>query len=94
MAIGDAAGYRDFIVSGGGTRNPTLMRMIAREVEPLGLRVAASDSFGLPSAAKEAAAFALLAYQTWHRQPANVPSATGAKQLAVLGKLSYPPPAR
>jgi len=89
--VTEAGQYRDFIVSGGGTRNQTLMRMIAQEVEAFGLRVAASDSFGMPSAAKEAVAFALLAYQTWHREPSNVPSATGAKQAAVLGKLSYPP---
>lgn len=83
--------HRDFIVSGGGAHNQTLLQMIAREVEPLGLRVVPSDTFGLPSAAKEAVAFALLAYQTWHREPSNVLSATGAKQAAVLGKLSYPP---
>jgi anhydro-N-acetylmuramic acid kinase len=83
--------YRDFIVSGGGTRNATLMQMLAAEVEALGLTVQRSDDLGLPSDAKEAAAFALLAYQTFHRQPANIASATGARRPAILGKLSYPP---
>ncbi len=81
--------YRDFIVSGGGASNPTLMAMLANELHPLGLRIRFSDEFGLPSAAKEAAAFALMAFHTWNRHPSNVPSATGAKRPAILGKLSY-----
>jgi anhydro-N-acetylmuramic acid kinase len=82
-------GYRDFIVSGGGANNPTLMAMLANELRPLGLQLRSSDEFGLPSEAKEAAAFALLAFQTWNRKPSNLPSATGAKRRAILGKISY-----
>jgi anhydro-N-acetylmuramic acid kinase len=81
--------YQDFIVSGGGASNPTLMAMLANEVRPLGLQIRSSDEFGLPSEAKEAAAFALLAFQTWNRQPSNMPAATGAKRPAILGKISY-----
>jgi anhydro-N-acetylmuramic acid kinase len=81
--------YGEFIVSGGGVNNPTLMAMLANELRPLGLDVRSSDEFGLPSEAKEAAAFALLGYETWHRRPSNVPSATGAKKPAILGKISY-----
>jgi anhydro-N-acetylmuramic acid kinase len=81
--------YRDFIVSGGGVNNPALMAMLANELRPLGLQIRSSDEFGLPSEAKEAVAFALLAFQTWNRQPSNVPSATGAKRPAILGKISY-----
>ena len=81
--------YRDFVVSGGGASNPTLMAMLANELLPLGLTIRSSDEFGLPSEAKEAAAFALLAFRTWNRQPSNVPSATGAKGPAILGKISY-----
>jgi anhydro-N-acetylmuramic acid kinase len=81
--------YHDFIVSGGGACNPTLMAMLANELRPLSLEIRSSDEFGLPSEAKEAAAFALLAFQTWNRQPSNVPSATGAKRPAILGKISY-----
>ncbi|HZU23849.1 MAG TPA: anhydro-N-acetylmuramic acid kinase [Terriglobales bacterium] len=81
--------YSDYLVSGGGTRNATLMLMLKQELAPLGLAVASTDAMGLPSQAKEAVAFAVLAYQTWHRQPSNIPSATGASRPAVLGKISY-----
>jgi anhydro-N-acetylmuramic acid kinase len=59
---------------------------------PLGVQLRLSDEYGLPSEAKEAVAFAVLAFETWHRRPSNVPSATGAKRAAVLGKISYPWP--
>jgi anhydro-N-acetylmuramic acid kinase len=77
------------IVSGGGAENPTLMAMLSNEIAPLGVSLHFSDEFGLPTEAKEAVAFALLAYETWHRHPSNVPSATGAKRAAILGKISY-----
>ena len=81
--------FREFVVSGGGTNNLTLMRMIREELAPLKMRVRTSDDFGLPSQAKEAVAFAMLAYQTWRHLPSNIPSATGAERPAVLGKVSY-----
>jgi anhydro-N-acetylmuramic acid kinase len=81
--------YRDYIISGGGAKNKTLVRMLTEEAAPLGLKLSHSDDYGVTSQAKEAVAFALLAYQTWHRQPGNLPSATGAERPAVLGKISY-----
>lgn len=82
--------FQEFIVSGGGAKNRTLMRMMAESLSHLKLKLKFSDDFGIPTEAKEAIAFALLAYQTWHRQPGNIPSATGAKRTAVLGKISFP----
>jgi anhydro-N-acetylmuramic acid kinase len=79
----------DYIVSGGGARNATLMAMLAARLEPMGCELAASEEFGLPAEAKEAAAFALLAWQTWHHLPGNVPRATGAARLAILGQVTY-----
>lgn len=82
--------FREFLVSGGGAENRTLMRMLKRKAAELGLRLRRPEEFGVPSEAKEAVAFALLAYQTWQRQPGNVPAATGARRAAVLGKVSWP----
>jgi anhydro-N-acetylmuramic acid kinase len=79
----------DYIVSGGGARNATLMAMLAARLEPMGCDLAASEEFGLPAEAKEAAAFALLAWQTWHHLPGNVPRATGAARPAILGQITY-----
>ena len=79
----------DFIVSGGGSRNNALMRLLRQELEPLGCKVEVSDQLGLPAQAKEAAAFALLAYQTWHGRPGNMPAATGANRPVLLGQITY-----
>ncbi len=84
-----SSSFREMILSGGGARNATLVAMLAESLSPLGIRLRFSDEFGLPSQAKEAVAFAVLAYETWNRRPSNVPSATGAKRAAVLGKISY-----
>jgi anhydro-N-acetylmuramic acid kinase len=82
--------YAEMILSGGGAKNPTLVTMLSNELASVGIKLRFSDEFGLPSEAKEAVAFAMLAYETWHRRPSNVPSATGAKRAVVLGKISYP----
>ena len=81
--------FDELIVSGGGASNPTLLAILANELRPLGVKIRSSDEFGLPSEAKEAAAFALMAFETWNRRPSNVPSATGASRRAILGKISY-----
>ena len=83
------ATFSDYIVSGGGAKNYALVQMLRTELEPLGLRLHFSEDFGVPSMAKEAVAFALLAYETWHRRPSNIPAATGAHRPAILGKISY-----
>ncbi len=81
--------YRELVVSGGGASNPTLMAMLRTQIATLGLELRFSDEFGVPTEAKEAVAFAVLAHETWHRRASNVPSATGAKRPVVLGKISY-----
>jgi anhydro-N-acetylmuramic acid kinase len=79
----------DFVVSGGGARNATLMARLSDLLKPHQCKVTSSDFLGLPAEAKEAAAFALLAYQTWHHRPGNLPSATGAAKPAILGQVTY-----
>jgi anhydro-N-acetylmuramic acid kinase len=79
----------DYIVAGGGARNSTLMRMLATDLAPFRCRIQTTDDHGIPSEAKEAVAFALLAWHTWHRLPGNVPAATGATRPAILGSITY-----
>ncbi|MGH9615675.1 MAG: anhydro-N-acetylmuramic acid kinase [Acidobacteriaceae bacterium] len=80
----------DYIVAGGGVNNLTLMKMIRAELASFGkITMKTSDDFGIPAPAKEAMAFALLAYQTWHRLPGNLPRATGAERSTILGKIMY-----
>ena len=72
--------------SGGGTRNPTLMRALADHLRPLGIAVESlPDDW---SKAKEAVGFALLADATLRGAPANLPGATGASRATILGKIS------
>jgi anhydro-N-acetylmuramic acid kinase len=78
----------ELIAAGGGVRNATLMRMLRDQLEPAGVRIRTMDDMGIPAAAKEAAAFALLGWLTWHGLPGNVPSATGATRAVVLGKVT------
>ncbi|MDP9039524.1 MAG: anhydro-N-acetylmuramic acid kinase [Acidobacteriota bacterium] len=79
----------EFCVAGGGAKNRTLMAMLAERFAPLGVRVRQMEELGMPAQAKEAVAFALLAWLTWHGLPGNLPSATGAARAVVLGKLSH-----
>jgi anhydro-N-acetylmuramic acid kinase len=78
------------IVSGGGAHNPLILGQISAALP--GIEVLPSSRLGIPEDAKEAFAFALLAYEAVHQRPANLPSATGARGSAVLGKISYAPP--
>jgi len=75
----------EVIVSGGGAKNLTLMKMLAERFAPI--RVAASDEYGLPALAKEAVAFAILAMETIKGRPGNLPGATGARERVILGKV-------
>ena len=81
------ANVGEMIVSGGGAHNPLLMAQIQSGLN--NVRVRTADEFGLSGDAKEAFAFAVLAYETLRRRPANVPGATGAKRPVVLGKVCY-----
>lgn len=79
----------EYILSGGGAQNVALSHMLRERLEPLGCKLFASDEAGMPAQAKEAAAFALLAYCTYYGLPGNLPSATGAAAPVVLGTISH-----
>jgi len=77
----------ELIVSGGGAQNPLMMVYLAAILPRFA--IVSSSRFGIPPQAKEALAFAILAYEAYHRRPNNLPSATGASRAAVLGKLVH-----
>ncbi len=76
----------EVILGGGGVHNPTLMRMLAGALPGAALRRA--DEFGVPSASKEAIAFAFLGYQLAHGRSGNAPGCTGARRAVPLGQLT------
>ncbi len=90
--IAPALEIQQLIVSGGGLHNPRIMGSLREQLPDL--EILPSNDLGIDSDAKEAIAFAVLAYESYHRRPANLPSATGARHPCVLGKLVFPPPAR
>ncbi len=85
-----ARGVDEVVVSGGGGRNPTLVRWIG-ELLP-GIPVVTGEVLGIDPDSKEALAFAARAWAHVHGIPGNVPEATGAVGPRELG--SFTPGAR
>ena len=84
LAVARYPETREVIVSGGGAHNRFMMERLRALIQA---RLTTSAEFGIDVDAKEAILFAVLAYETYHGRPGNVPSATGARLPAVLGKL-------
>jgi anhydro-N-acetylmuramic acid kinase len=63
------------------------MAMLAERLSPA--RITTSEEYGLGIEAKEAVAFAVLAYETWHKRPGNIPAVTGASRAVVLGSITH-----
>jgi len=80
------APLHELIVSGGGAKNRAVMGTLRRCFAPA--VVLTADELGVSGDAKEALCFALLANETLHGVPANVPSVTGASRPAVLGQIA------
>jgi anhydro-N-acetylmuramic acid kinase len=87
LGIGKPEGCpTDLIASGGGVHNPQLMAQLAAYLP--GISISVSTDYGIDADAKEAVAFAVLAYRTWRGKVSNLPSATGARHAVVLGSLT------
>ncbi|MGD0364771.1 MAG: anhydro-N-acetylmuramic acid kinase [Bryobacteraceae bacterium] len=85
IAVGPFA-PTELIVSGGGAHNPQILSHLAAFLP--GVALATSADYGVDVDAKEAIAFAVLAYQTWRRKPSNLPAATGARHPVILGTVT------
>ena len=84
-----AANAVEFVVAGGGAKNRTLLAMLREKFAPRGVTVRRMEELGVAAEAKEAVAFALLAWLTWWRLPGNIMGATGASRPVILGKVSF-----
>ena len=73
------------VLGGGGAKNRTLRKLLQQQLEECELLT--HKDFGIDDTAKEALAFAILARETLHGRPGNIPGATGARHAAVLGKI-------
>jgi anhydro-N-acetylmuramic acid kinase len=78
----------ELIVSGGGTKNRTLLNWLRVLFAPV--PVVEIDAYGISSQAKEALVFAILANESLSGNPSNLPQVTGAHGPRVLGKIIFP----
>jgi anhydro-N-acetylmuramic acid kinase len=89
-----AQSYRDFapmpidevFLAGGGALNPTLVEMIRTRLAPTEMHSHAE--LGLQASPKEAVAFAVLAYETYHGRTGNLPRCTGARHTVLMGDIT------
>jgi anhydro-N-acetylmuramic acid kinase len=72
------------LISGAGVYNRALVRDLKQR-----FRVLPTDAFGVGARVKEALDFAVLAFASWQRIPAGLPSVTGARHPTVLGQVSW-----
>ena len=89
LELGAPSSQVEFVVAGGGAKNDVLMRMLQDGLEPLKVKVRLMEELGVPAQAKEAVAFALMAWLSWNGLPGNVSAATGASRAVVLGKICH-----
>jgi anhydro-N-acetylmuramic acid kinase len=82
------AGKLEVIVAGGGVHNRTVMQRLKYYLKPSPVKITAT--FGIHPDAKEAIAFAVLAYRRLMGLPGSLPSATGARRAVPLGKSTIP----
>ena len=83
-------GLDEVVVAGGGALNPTFMAQFRQALAPV--PVVTFEERGWNSAAREAAAFAVLGYYAYQGWPNTLPATTGARHAVIAGKLSRPAP--
>ncbi len=91
-----AKSYHDFInkkhsideviLTGGGSKNQTLVELIKFYLKDI--KVFLMEDIGYSSDYLEALSFLIIGNETINNKPANVPSATGAKDFVILGQIS------
>ena len=81
----------ELVVGGGGSFNATLLGFLRERFAPYGVKVLTQEDLGWSSDAKEAVAFAIMADRCVREKPNVLPSVTGARQAAIMGKISLPP---
>ena len=86
--VAPAMAVDEILVSGGGWHNPAVIGSLRSKMT--GATVRPTDDLGIGTDAKESMAMAVIAYETYHRRPANLPSATGASRPVILGHLTWP----
>lgn len=79
------------IVSGGGSYNPALIKAVSIQMEKYKVKVLMQEDLGMNSDAKEAVAFAIMGDGFMEGRSNTLPSVTGARHAAIMGKLSLPP---
>jgi anhydro-N-acetylmuramic acid kinase len=75
----------EIVFSGGGCKNHVLMQKLRDRLK--GYECTTTDDYGIPSEAKEAVAFAVLANELVSGNMTNVPGATGASRRVPMGKI-------
>ncbi len=89
-SIGELEGsVSDVLMTGGGARNPTLMRLVREAIK---LPVERADTGVFAASHHEPAAVALIAARTLAGLPSSLPGVTGARKASVLGHVAYPTP--
>ncbi|MDD5435114.1 MAG: anhydro-N-acetylmuramic acid kinase [Nitrospira sp.] len=82
----------EVILTGGGVKNGFLMDILSEKFRGNGISMNEISVYGIPPQAKEALSFAILGCRTLNRLHGNLPSATGARNKVILGKITMPPP--
>ena len=90
------ASPRRVVLCGGGSNNAYLVSSIRSilQLSHPATTVTTSAEYGWDPQVIEASAFALLAWLTWHKQPGNLPTTTGAKGPRILGQITSSAPPR